>query len=400
MTAMAQDSKATNRELLGELLGEIVRDAKGGGRKIRIGLMSVGSELEQDGDRGQGELLDGALAAMRMDRSIEVVMIGPRVLKRAEAEALSWIETPDCEADIVNALNAAIQSKEVAGAVALHYPFPVGVATVGRVVTPLKGRPMLIASTTGTTATDRVEAMMRNAVCGVAVAKSLGIAAPTVGILNVDGASSVARQLGKLKDAGCDIRLGESVRKDGGSVLRGNDLLAGAVDVCVTDTLTGNVLMKLFSSWNNGGTCETTGYGYGPSVGEGWDKTISIISRASGSPVIANALAYTAEAVRGNLAANVAKEFQAANNADFKTLSAPQEKPRADKEAAATPPPAEPTDEELHGVDVLSIDEATQALWAKGIYAEASMGCTGPVVKIPAKHAERAGQILKEEGFL
>jgi len=221
-----------------------------------------------------------------------------------------------------------------------------------------------------------------------------------VGILNVDGASSVSRLLGKLRDAGYEVRFGESVRKDGGNILRGNDLLAGAVDVCITDTLTGNVLMKLFSSWNNGGTCETTGYGYGPSVGEGWEKIISIISRASGSPVIANALSYTAEVVRGNIAASVANEFRAANKAGFQTLSAPQEKAKADKETTVTPPPPEPTGEEIHGVDVLSIDEATQALWAKDIYAEASMGCTGPVVKIPAKYVERAAEILKEEGFL
>ena len=398
---MEQANKSgMNRELLGELLGEIVRDAKSGGPKIRIGLMSVGSEHEHDGDRGQGELLDGALAAERAECSLEVVMIGPRIVRRTDAEELSWIETPDCEADVVNALNTAIESKEIAGAVALHFPFPVGVATIGRVITPLKGRPMLIASTTGTTATDRVEAMARNAVCGVAVAKSLGIETPTVGILNVDGASSVSRLLGKLRDAGYEVRFGESVRKDGGNILRGNDLLAGAVDVCITDTLTGNVLMKLFSSWNNGGTCETTGYGYGPSVGEGWEKIISIISRASGSPVIANALSYTAEVVRGNIAASVANEFRAANKAGFQTLSAPQEKAKADKETTVTPPPPEPTGEEIHGVDVLSIDEATQALWAKDIYAEASMGCTGPVVKIPAKYVERAAEILKEEGFL
>ena len=395
---MRQSDNTMDRQLLGELLGEIVRDAKGGGKKVRVGLMSVGSEHEKDGDRGQRELLEGALAAMRQDRSVEVVMIGPRAVKDAEYRDVEWIETDGDESGIVKGLNEAIDAGGVSGAVALHYPFPVGVATIGRVITPLKGRPMLIASTTGTTATDRVEAMMRNAICGVAVAKSLGMEKPTLGVLNLDGASSVSRLLGELAEAGYPLSFGESVRKDGGNLLRGNDLLAGAVDVCVTDTLTGNVLMKLFSSWNNGGRYETVGYGYGPSVGEGWDKTISIISRASGSPVIANALLYTAAALRGQLAKRVEAEFQSANRAGFKTLAAPQEKGTAAE--ASTPPPAEPTDEEIHGVDVLSIDEATHALWRAGIYAEASMGCTGPVVKVPAKKIGDAHEVLKRERYL
>ena len=49
--------------------------------------------------------------------------------------------------------------------------------------------------------------------------------------------------------------------------------------------------MKVFSAFTSGGSYETSGWGYGPSVGEGWDKVVSIVSRASGAPVIANALA-------------------------------------------------------------------------------------------------------------
>ena len=92
-------------------------------------------------------------------------------------------------------------------------------------------------------------------------------------------------------------------------------VLCGAVDVCVADTLTGNVLMKVFSAFTSGGSYETSGWGYGPSVGEGWDKVVSIVSRASGAPVIANALAYTAAAVRGRLPAVVAEEIRLAKAA-------------------------------------------------------------------------------------
>jgi betaine reductase len=63
-------------------------------------------------------------------------------------------------------------------------------------------------------------------------------------------------------------------------------------------------------------------------------------------------------------------------------------------------PPAEPTDEELHGVDVLEIENAVKALWKAGIYAESAMGCTGPVVKLAAKNTEKGLTILKKQGYL
>lgn len=67
-----------DRALIGELLGEIVRDAKGGGgaKRLRLGLMSVGSEHVKNDDAGQAELLCGALAAVRSDPSLDVVKIG------------------------------------------------------------------------------------------------------------------------------------------------------------------------------------------------------------------------------------------------------------------------------------------------------------------------------------
>ena len=39
------------------------------------------------------------------------------------------------------------------------------------------------------------------------------------------------------------------------------------------------------------------------------------------------------------------------------------------------------TDEEIQGIDVLTIEDAVKVLWAHGIYAESAMGCTGPVIK-------------------
>jgi len=102
--------------------------------------------------------------------------------------------------------------------------------------------------------------------------------------------------------------------------MRGNDLLAGTPDVMITDTLTGNIMMKVFSSFTTGGSYESQGYGYGPGIGENYDRLIMILSRASGAPVIANAISYAVELVQGDVLAVAKKEFEAANKAGLKEL--------------------------------------------------------------------------------
>ena len=376
------------KKLVGTALSEIIESAKTGGPKVRVGLMASGSE------HGAEEIAKGARLALQTAGNVIPVLIGPKV---KGYEDMEYIDCAEC--DIPSRLEEAVKSGEVAGAVAMHFPFPLGVTTIGRVFTPGRGRPMILASTTGTSSTVRGEAMLRNAVYGIAVAKSLGIANPTVGILNVDTAQPVFRALTHMKERGYPITFGESTRADGGSVLRGNDILTGAVDVCVTDTLTGNVLVKMFSSFTTGGSYEATGWGYGPSCGEGWGNVVSIVSRASGAPVIANALAFTASVIQGKLPELVAAELKAARKAgldeEIESLT-----PKTAQAEEVKAPPAEPTDDELHGIDVLEIDNAVKVLWKEGIYAESAMGCTGPVIKMPARHMERAAEILKANGYL
>ena len=377
------------KKLVGEALSEIIESAKTGGPKVRVGLMASGSE------HGAKEIAKAAKLAIQNSNNVIPVLIGPKV---EGYEDLEYIECP--ESEIPATLEACVKDGRVAGAVAMHFPFPLGVTTIGRVFTPGRGRPMILASTTGTSSTVRGEAMLRNAIYGIAVAKALGVNNPTVGILNVDTAQPVFRALTHMKDTGYDITFGTSVRADGGSVLRGNDILTGAVDICVTDTLTGNVLVKMFSSFTTGGSYEATGWGYGPSCGEGWNNVVSIVSRASGAPVIANALSFTASVIAGGLPEKVAAELAAARKAGLdEEIEALTPKAAAAEEAVKAPP-AEPTDDELHGIDVLEIDDAVKVLWKEGIYAESAMGCTGPVIKMPARHIEKAKEILTAKGYL
>lgn len=379
------------RALVARALEEIVEQARQGGPTVRVGLMTHGSEL------GAEEVLKGAALAMRQNRGLKVVAIGPRV---DGYDDLDWIETPACEADIVNALESALNDGRIGGCVAMHYPFPIGVTTIGRVLTPGKGKAMYIASSTGSSASARVEAMIRNAVYGIATAKATGVDNPTVAVLNLDGAGTVLRALGKLESAGYKINFGTSARGDGGSLLRGNDVVAGAVDVLVCDTLTGNVMQKVFSSYTTGGYYESVGWGYGPSVGEGWDKVVSIISRSSGAQVIAGALLYTAEAVSGKLPQQVAKELAAAKSAGLDGVIADTAPKAAPAEEAVAKPAAVPVDESIGGVDVLDMDNAARELWKAGIYAETAMGCTGPVVRIPASAKDKSVELLTKAGYI
>ena len=378
------------RNLIGDALAELVEQARTGGPKVKVGLMAGGSEL------GAEELLRGAVLATAQDPRLQVVAIGA---KMPGYDNLEWIETPNCETDLVSAMESALIDGRIGGAVALHYPFPLGVTTIGRVLTPAQGKPLLIASCTGMSAPSRAEAMLRNAVYGIAVAKALGIGKPTVGILNLDGAVSVQRALVRLSESGYAVNFGSSVRADGGSLLRGNDLLTAAADVCVCDTLTGNVIVKLISAFNTGGRFEALGWGYGPSVGEGWGKIVNIVSRASGAPVIANALCYTASLIRGELVCCVQRELAAAKTAGLdEVISSLASKPGGMDEVSAPPP--QPTDSEIPGIDVLSIDGAVKELWKVGIYAESAMGCTGPVVKVPGGSVERSKEVLSKTGYL
>ena len=150
----------------------------------------------------------------------------------------------------------------------MHYPFPIGVSTVGRTVAPATGR-LLSATTTGTTSTDRVEALVLNAIAGIATAKADGIENPTVGLLNLDGMRQVEIILKTLQDNGYPITFAMSGRADGGAIMRATTscVLSGcsrprfADGKCCDQDDFGVYVRRL---------CETVGAGYGPGVVKKW----------------------------------------------------------------------------------------------------------------------------------
>ena len=165
------------------------------------------------------------------DRGVDVYYIGT-----LEAPGVNTVHVAN-EDEGHKKMDEMLANHEVDGAVTMHYPFPIGVSTVGRVITPAKGKQMFVANTTGTSSTDRIEGMIKNAVSGIITAKACGIAEPTVGILNVDGARQAEMALNKLREGGYDFKWATSARADGGAVLRGNDVLMGTPDVMVMDSL-------------------------------------------------------------------------------------------------------------------------------------------------------------------
>ena len=358
------------------------------GRRPKIALTGMGSE--------HGEVNSIAAAKMAADRGVDVYYIGT-----LEAPGVTTVHVAN-EDEGHKKMDEMLSNHEVDGAVTMHYPFPIGVSTVGRVITPAKGKQMFVANTTGTSSTDRIEGMIKNTISGIITAKACGIAEPTVGILNVDGARQAEMALNKLKDGGYPLNWATSARADGGAVLRGNDVLLGTPDVMVMDSLTGNVMIKMLSSFTTGGTFESTGYGYGPGIGQGYENLVLIVSRASGAPLIANALEYAAQLVKGKVFEIAKAEYAAAEKAGLSKIL-------ADRKASAAPaaaaeevkaPPAEPCTASIPGVEVMDLEDAVKVLWKAGIYAESGMGCTGPIVMMSPANLEKSKELLKAAGYI
>lgn len=386
-------SEQNIKKMIADVFEDIATGIETGGfaKKVRVGVTTIGSE------HGEENVIKGAEIAQAKDPSIEVVLIGHKCdskLKQYNVES---------DEEGYKVMEELLDSGEIDACVTMHYSFPIGVSTVGRVVTPAMGSEMTLATTTGTSSPHRVEAMVLNAIAGIITAKAMGNPEPTLGILNVDGARQVERALKEIDKGGYKIHFAESARADGGCVMRGNDLLMGTPDIMVTDTLTGNLLMKVFSSYVTGGSFEAHGYGYGPGIGSGYERLIYIISRASGYPVIANAIKYAADCVRGDIKNLIIDEYKKANKAGLEKvisdLEEASKKTSGPKEEVKAPA-EEITDGSIGGIDILEMEDAVQALWKEGIFASSGMGCTGPVVMVNSSKLDAAKKVLAKAGFM
>lgn len=383
------------RKIVGDMFLDIADSIETGqfGKKVKVGLTTLGSE------HGTENLVEAAELALASGIDFEIVLIGPK----PEDSKFEVVEVKE-EDEMHKKMEELLANGDIDACVTMHYNFPIGVSTVGKVVTPALGKEMFIATTTGTSSVHRTEAMVKNTLYGIISAKATGIEHPTVGILNIDGARPVENALKELKKNGYEINFADSVRSDGGCVMRGNDLLAGAADVMVMDSLTGNIMMKMMSSFNTGGSYEAVGSGYGPGIGKEQDDTILIISRASGAPVIANALKYAASLVKGDIDKIKKDEFAKAEKAKLndilKDLTKSSKKSSNDDEEEVKQPPSEVVTSTISGIDILDLEDAVIELWKNEIYAESGMGCTGPIVQVSDANVDKAVEILGKAGYV
>ncbi len=358
------------------------------GQKPKILVTATGSE------HGEEEVFKAAKSAAKF--GIEPTVIGTKEYEGVNTELV------DSEDNAHKKMEELLDLGKVDAAVTMHYPFPIGVSTVGRIVTPGKGKEMFIATTTGTSSTDKVEGMVKNAIYGIITARACGIKNPTVGILNIDGARQTEIALNKLKDNGYDIEFAESKRADGGAVMRGNDLLTASADVMVMDSLTGNLMIKIFSSYTTGGSYESLGYGYGPGIGENFNKLILIISRASGAPLIEGAIRFAGELIKGKCLQVAKEEFDKAKKAglDIILSEIKASKKSVVEEAEVVAPPKEVVTSQISGIEIMDLEDAVKLLWRKGVYAESGMGCTGPIILVSEAKTNEALKILADNEYI
>ena len=355
--------------------------------RTRVAVTGLGSEL--------GESVVAEACAAAAAKGYAVYYLG--TVNVPGAVSIVCADEEACAAEMARLL----KSGECDAAVTMHHLFSIGTATVGRVVTPSRGKEMFISTTTGTPSTDRTESLVLGALYGIITAKACGIVHPTVGILNIDGARRAETALNKLIQRGFPMELAESARADGGAVLRGNDILLGTSDVLVCDPLTGNVLMKMLSAFTTGGNRECSGYGYGPCVGRGEKNPIMIVSRASDTPVIFNAILYAAEVHEGRIVKITEEVLSLADKCGLREILAVPK--QADSETGGEevkPPGREPVTEEISGIEVTDIEDAARLLWKNGVYAESGMGCTGPVVMVSEKNHTRAVELLRTAQYV
>ena len=345
-----------------------------------MALTGMGSE------HGEENAMEAAKMAAK--DGIEVYYIGT-----LEAEGVTTVKVANDE-EGHKKMEELLASQKIDGAVTMHFPFPIGVSTVGRVVTPAKGKEMFIANTTVTSSAASIQGMITAMACG--------LEHPTLGILNVDGARQTEIALKELKKNGYDITFAESARADGGCVMRGNDVLQGTPDIMVCDSLTGNIMVKMLSSYTTGGSFEASGYGYGPGIGEDYEQLVMIVSRASGAPVIAGAIRYAAQLVRSKVFDIAKKEFEMAEKAGLKEILEVRKqssKPAASDENIKEPP-KEVVTSQIAGIEVMDLEDAVKVLWKQNIYAESGMGCTGPIIRVSDANLSKAEEELKKAGYM
>ena len=127
-TGAGAGARADGMAAVAELFSEMAEGLETGrfGRRPRIGLTVLGSE------HGPEEMVAGAELAARADGDVEVVLVGPASPEDARSRGLAAVWASD-EAAQHARMEELLDSGELDACVTMHYTFPIGVSTVGKI---------------------------------------------------------------------------------------------------------------------------------------------------------------------------------------------------------------------------------------------------------------------------
>ena len=117
-------SEQNIKKMIADVFEDIATGIETGGfaKKVRVGVTTIGSE------HGEENVIKGAEIAQAKDPSIEVVLIGHKCdskLKQYNVES---------DEEGYKVMEELLDNGEIDACVTMHYSFPIGVSTVGRVV--------------------------------------------------------------------------------------------------------------------------------------------------------------------------------------------------------------------------------------------------------------------------
>ena len=123
---------ANVEKMIAETFLEMAQGLESGsyGKRPKIALTGMGSE------HGEENAMEAALMAAK--DGVDVYYIGS-----LEAEGVTTVKVADDE-EGHKKMEEMLANGEVDGAVTMHFPFPIGVSTVGRCVTPATAKEMFI----------------------------------------------------------------------------------------------------------------------------------------------------------------------------------------------------------------------------------------------------------------
>ncbi len=224
------------------------------------------------GDHAPGEIVAGAVDAVR-EHGVRLVLVGqaPRIrreldrygyigkipivhadeaLDMGEGALASWRKPRSsiaiaCHLIKQGRASALVSAGSTAGVVAtsrLRLKGQQGVLRPAIAVTlPTRPRPTILLDA-GATADVKAETLVQFAALGTAYAQILlGPDRPTVGLLNIGAEAGKGNKLAKRAH---ELLAGGSHGIEFAGNVEGHDLLAGRVDVIVTDGFTGNIALK------------------------------------------------------------------------------------------------------------------------------------------------------------